>query len=699
MATDSIQALRERSRLDARHALLLFDSDSHCHGDCQRTHRALSIITRFWCSAGYLLITAHRAVLWVDGRYHLAASRRLNGGNIDVRLYTTEDDWLRSLATALADGAAVTERGAVTEGAAVTERAALADGAVVTEGAPPDSVNRSAAGGDPSATGGADPSVADSGDPPVGLYVDSATTPYHSYMRRRRALAPHGVELSLFDGDLHAVVTDVALSAAAATSTAEATPAEPVPTAGGALPVTEVIPTAEPSPVAEPAPVAEVPPPDAARSSVWLLDAVVGDNDRERRLNLLRRRVAARQLQYFTHNGADDINWLLNIRGGDIDYNQIALCYLLLTPDALRLYLRIATTPQLVTEVLVAHGITVVPYEHYYRDLRALPDGIVIGVPQRRIRCKTAELLRDKRMTTVDVDLPSERYIKTASELSRIRMAMVSEGVAMVQLLIWIGDRLADGARLTEADVYAAHIECRARDRAFLGQSFSAIIAYQQNAAQIHYNLSPHSATEIAADGVLLIDCGGHYLHGTTDITRVYACGTVSDRQRFDYTMVLRAHIALATAQFPYGATGSAVDLFARMELWRNGCDYRHGTGHGVGFCLNVHDGPYTLSPFGERLAIERDMIFSNEPGIYYADNYGIRLESLVRIVDADQRSFLTCETLSLCPFDRALVDTASLSAPQKRWINDYHRRVARALTPHLEPSARRWLAAQTAPL
>ena len=276
----------------------------------------------------------------------------------------------------------------------------------------------------------------------------------------------------------------------------------------------------------------------------------------------------------------------------------------------------------------------------------------------------------------------------------------------MTKLLRYVQLATTQDRHITESDIYRAHIKYRNEDPSFLQESFPAIIGYQENAAKIHYNFSAHSNTKIDANGILLIDCGGHYEEGTTDITRVCACGTVDEDHIYDYTVVLKAHIALATAQFPCSATGSDIDLCARTMSWRYMHNYLHGTGHGVGFGMNVHDGPYNLSPRATK-PIGEHMIFSNEPGVYHANRYGVRLESLVCTIKStpvetstsEDSQFMKFDTLSLCPFDKRLINMRLISSEEKRWINSYHQHVARTLIPHLPYDLQNWIRQETSVL
>lgn len=658
-----LQAIRMYASLERGQALLLSDSDPHCESDCEQSYRLLSIVTQFSCSFGYLLITVDHAILWVDARYYLSACQQIGVGEqrerideatdaMEVRLYQAENQWLKSLTEVL--------------------------------------VGR------------------------VAIAIPATTTPNATYLRWQQQLAEHAdrITLTLSKLDLRtALKTDAPANGSyPSLYHADAHHGNPDHAATEAVTTTDAVVSSS----------------DAINSTagVRLIDSLIGRETRSERITMMRELLTHHRLQYFTHNGADDINWMLNIRGDDIAYNQIALCHLLLTPQSFSLYLpadlRAPAVSTTITEALAKDGVRIMPYQQYHEDLRALPDGVDIGVISRRVRCDVVVLLQRKQIAITEIEMPVHRYVKTEAEIVHLRRALVYEGVAMTRLLARIQRNLDTGERMTEATVYRLHLDCRGDEQSFLCESFSAIIGYQEHAAEIHYNRARESDTLLETRGVLLIDCGGHYLHGTTDITRVIACGEVSAEERADYTAVLRGHIALATARFPHGSSGSSLDLCARIPLWRGMRDYHHGTGHGIGWGFNVHDSPYSLSSHTSDKRIEPNMIFSNEPGVYRAGSHGIRLESIIRIVDAaategqanaveqadksasagaEESRFLACETLSLCPFDRALIDRTLLTGEEQEWVNAYHRRVATTLTPHLVSEERQWLAEKTAPL
>jgi len=292
---------------------------------------------------------------------------------------------------------------------------------------------------------------------------------------------------------------------------------------------------------------------------------------------------------------------------------------------------------------------------------------------------------------------------KTEEEARHIRAAMEQDGAALCEFFAWLDPLLADpGRKLTELDIDREITAARARRPGFVSPSFGTIAGYNANGAVIHYHATPEAHAAIDADGLLLIDSGGQYLGGTTDITRVVPVGTPSPEQKRDFTLVLKGVIALSAASFPRGTRSPLLDALARAPIWAAGIDYGHGTGHGVGYFLNVHEGPQSISPSTApepHTAMEPGMVTSVEPGIYKPGRWGIRLENLVLNVPAQQTEFgefLRFETLTLCPFDTRCIDRGLLRADEIGWLNAYHATVRARLAPHVDGAARAWLEQRT---
>ena len=293
---------------------------------------------------------------------------------------------------------------------------------------------------------------------------------------------------------------------------------------------------------------------------------------------------------------------------------------------------------------------------------------------------------------------------KNAVELAGMRAAHRRDGLAMVKFLRWLDESLDAGQKLTELDAATQLERFRAEGERFKGLSFRTISGYGSNGAIIHYSVTPKTNKRLLPRGLYLVDSGAQYLDGTTDITRTLALGNRTTKaQREAYTRVLKGHIALSQARFPHGTTGARLDTLARQFLWQVGLDYNHGTGHGVGAHLNVHEGPQSISPRGQSVPLEPGNIQSNEPGYYAPGKFGVRIENLVEVVElpasARAGSILGFETLTLCPIDKRPIEAKLLDQRERDWLNQYHARVRAALLPDLAQADAKWLRAACQPI
>jgi Xaa-Pro aminopeptidase len=315
------------------------------------------------------------------------------------------------------------------------------------------------------------------------------------------------------------------------------------------------------------------------------------------------------------------------------------------------------------------------------------------------------DLLKGCNLITQRTPLACMKSKKNPTEIAGMREAHIKDGVAMVRFLRWLEDSVGNGD-LTEISVADRLAAFRAEGEHYQGLSFRTISGYGGNGAIIHYSATPDSDVPIRRAGIYLVDSGGQYLDGTTDITRTVLLGGKATKEQKDrFTRVLQGHIKLAQAKFPEGVSGIRLDTLARLPLWDANLDYNHGTGHGVGAFLNVHEGPQSIGPGRDTgAALEPGNILSNEPGYYKAGAYGFRTESLILVVedgksaDSDKK-FLRFETLTMCPIDRRLVDVKLLDVSERKWLNDYHKKVFKTLSPRLEPKDRVWLKKACAPI
>ncbi|NLC36538.1 MAG: aminopeptidase P family protein [Alcaligenaceae bacterium] len=425
---------------------------------------------------------------------------------------------------------------------------------------------------------------------------------------------------------------------------------------------------------------------------------------RQQNLQALRADMQRQQAQWHLISALDDLAWLFNLRGNDIPYNPVFLAHALVGQDTARLFVDSAKLDAALRETLQAEGIALEPYENIAQALAALPDGEKLLFDPARV---TVGLLNAAaQVGKVESINPAHllKSRKNPAEIANVRRTMEEDGAALCEFFAWFEE--AQGReRITELTIDERLTAARARRPGFVSPSFGTIAAWQANGAMPHYHATEAAHAVIEGDGLLLIDSGGQYLGGTTDITRVVPVGQVTAEQKRDYTAVLKGMITLSQAVFPAGLPAYALDAFARGPVWRLGADYGHGTGHGVGYFMNVHEGPQSISWRGTanpHAVMQEGMITSNEPGLYRPGRWGIRIENLI-LARAHESTefgdFLRFETLTLCPIDIRCIDIAMLSQEDVAWLNQYHAQVRERLSPRVEGAARAWLEHHTRPI
>ena len=436
--------------------------------------------------------------------------------------------------------------------------------------------------------------------------------------------------------------------------------------------------------------------PALSAQPLWPLES---DVSRREKLSLLREKMAEKNAGHLLLTDLTDIAWTLNLRGGDVACTPVFLAFLLLSEADAVLFVQPQAVSPAIADALAADGVTLRPYGDIYDHLSALPAEDCVLLDSATANSQITRALAHAR--TVDAPSPAAalKAVKSPGEQDGFRRAHLLDGVALTRFLY----RLKTAPTgLTEVSAAALLHELRAESEEFLEDSFDTIAAYGPHGAVVHYEPTAETDVPLEARGLLLCDSGGHYRGGTTDVTRTVALGPVSDAERRMCTLVLQGHIRLAMARFPKGVTGENLDVLARMPLWQQGLDYNHGTGHGVGCVLSVHESPpsfrWRIVENTPHPALETGMVISDEPGYYEAGQYGIRHESLL-LVQPDGDDFLRFEVLTLAPFDRDALDVSLLSDEERRWLNDYHRRVREALSPHLSAEECRWLNDVTQPL
>ena len=401
----------------------------------------------------------------------------------------------------------------------------------------------------------------------------------------------------------------------------------------------------------------------------------------------------------------DDVAWQFNLRGADVSYNPVFLAHALIGPQGATLFVGDGkVSPELRTR-LMQDGVEVANYAEAKLALAGLAPASVLLLDPRRVTAGMRAAVA-VAVTVIEAVNPSTfaKSKKDEAEVAHVRATMEQDGAALCEFFAWFEAELADPGRtpLTETAIDERITAARARRPGFVSRSFATIAGFNANGAIMHYRASAPTHATIEGDGLLLIDSGGQYLGGTTDITRVVPVGAITAEQRRDFTLVLKGLIALSVAQFPRGTRSPMLDALARAPIWAAGVDYGHGTGHGVGFFLNVHEGPQSISPSTlpePHTAMEAGMITSIEPGIYRPGRWGVRIENLVLNRAAGSTEFgefLRFETLTLCPIDTRCLDFALMRADEIAWLNDYHALVRARLAPHVTGEASAWLELRT---
>jgi Xaa-Pro aminopeptidase len=429
---------------------------------------------------------------------------------------------------------------------------------------------------------------------------------------------------------------------------------------------------------------------------------------RSERLAAVRQAMAAQGATHHFVSTVDDIAWITNLRGSDVHYNPVFLAHLMVDLLGATLYVGAGKIDTTLAAQLAADGLQVAPYEHAPAALARLGAGHTLLIDPKRVT-HGLRLHVGAGSTVVQSINPSTllKSRKRATEAAFVREAMAEDGAAMCEFYAWFEAALARGERVTELTVDEHLSAARARRAGFVSLSFSTIAGFNPNGALPHYRATEDSHAVIQGDGLLLIDSGGQYLGGTTDITRVWPIGQVSPAMKRDYTLVLKGTMALSRARFPRGTLSPMLDALARAPLWAEGLDYGHGTGHGVGYFLNVHEGPQSISKTvpDAHMAMEPGMITSVEPGLYRPGHWGVRIENLVLAVPAATPEgstfgeFLEFETLTLCPIDTRCIELALLRMDEIAWLNEYHATVRDRLAPRVSGAALDWLMERTRPL
>lgn len=417
------------------------------------------------------------------------------------------------------------------------------------------------------------------------------------------------------------------------------------------------------------------------------------------KLEKVRKEINRLNADYFLIGSLDDIAWLYNIRGNDVPSNPVVISYALVSMDNSYLFVDKDKISKDVEMSLMENGVEVQSYEDIIHFIRNIKIDSKVILDKSRINGWLYNGIPKECEIENQMDITTKlKGIKNSVEIENQKNAYIKDGVALTKYIYWL-DKNIGAIEITEISGSNKLEEFRKEQDLFLEPSFSTISAYGVNAAMAHYSATEISNAKLKPEGLYLVDSGGQYLDGTTDVTRTIALGQISEEERKDFTLTLKGHINLSNAKFLKGTNGYQLDIICRYPLWQEGLDYKHGTGHGIGFVLNVHEGPHRIASVPNDIVLEKGMIISIEPGVYKFGKHGIRIENIVVVDDymeTESGQFLGFETLSLVPIDLDAIDVSLLTETEKQWLNDYHEEVYSKIGPFLTEEENAWLKHKT---
>ena len=444
--------------------------------------------------------------------------------------------------------------------------------------------------------------------------------------------------------------------------------------------------------------------PPLSKKPVWELHVKYAGKSREDKIKEVRAKMQEEKADQLLVTALDEIAWLFNLRGGDIAHTPVFLSYLLLTKEQITLFAHEEIFPVQILERLTQEGVTIKPYEEIGQAVGNMPAGTKVWLDSGTVNYRlTQKVPKDVEILDQESPIVLMKAVKTPEEMRHMRAAHIKDGVAVTRFIHWLKTNV-DRETVSEVGAAGKLEMLRSQMEGYLEPSFSSIIAYGPHGAIVHYAPTQESDVEMKAKSFCLADVGGHYQEGTTDITRTIALGDLTEEEKRYYTTVLRGNLALGAAKFVEGVSGQNLDVLARGPLWELGMDYNHGTGHGVGYILGVHEGPqrihWRVAPGAKSIPLEEGMIVSDEPGLYLEGRFGIRLENLVLCRKGeknDHGQFLYLEPLTMVPFDREAILPELMTEKELECLNRYHQRVYEALSPHLDEEEQGWLKEMTA--
>lgn len=447
--------------------------------------------------------------------------------------------------------------------------------------------------------------------------------------------------------------------------------------------------------------------PALSEKEVFDLPIEYSGESRESKIDRVREKMREYGATHHISGALDDNCWLFNFRGDDVRYSPLVLNYAIVTSDSILLYIDEKKLPEALHNDLSSLGVVFRPYNAIYEDVKEIPrDAKILLDPSKMNYAMYKNIPEGIRIIEKPNPTIVMKAIKNDTELKNIKQAQIKDGVAMVRFMKWLKEAIHTET-ITEMSASDQLTAFRKEQEGYFSPSFAPICGYRENAAIIHYESSPETNKKLEAKGLFLTDTGANYLEGSTDITRTFAMGPITEEEKYHFTLVLRAHIGLAMARFLYGASGFSLDILARKPLWDVGMDYNHGTGHGIGYLLNIHEAPtgfrYKIHPLrDEHYPIQPNMILTNEPGIYIEGKHGIRTENemVVRVREKNRYgTFLEFEPYTFAPIDRDAIDPSIMKPEEIEYLNHYHKLVFDTLSPHLNEEEKVWLKQYTTPI
>jgi Xaa-Pro aminopeptidase len=413
---------------------------------------------------------------------------------------------------------------------------------------------------------------------------------------------------------------------------------------------------------------------------------------RKQKINAAQTFLSDHSADYLLLSMLDEIAYLLNLRGSDVKYNPVCVSYVVVEKDKTHFFVDSKKLDHNIIAMLLNDNIHVHPYHYIIQFLNELD--------QNKLMIVDKNVINGKLFNAINAQTEHEpspvriaKGIKEEKEISFYKSCMIDDGASLAKAFYKL-EQIVGKQEISEYGFAKIIAEARSTVKDYHGESFSAIIGYESNGAMMHYNPDENNSAMLKKEGVLLVDCGGQYKRGTTDITRTIALGRVTEEVKKHYTLVLKGHLALSAIKFPIGTSGTQLEAVARQFMWNEGLNYLHGTGHGVGYFLNVHEGPFGFAPpivERGRVPFAKGMVITNEPGIYITGSHGIRIENIMVIVESAHENFLEFESITLYPYDLDMINEYMLTSSEKSWINNYHKKVYELISPQLSEEQREW--------